>query len=242
MTNTTNKIDIKKHYSEKINNLWNAPKFSEIQVIKRGFGIHKEVIKNSILFIGINPSFKKGSIHENYFFYMNQAGENPGSNIHPYFKKFVDISTRLDIEWSHLDLFFFRETRQRFVNELLKDEVGKSFLDEQLQISKEIILSAKPKIIVVSNTAARYFMKQNKHQISTNFEFRFDPRFGTEIIINNSKLEGTPIFFTSMLTGQRAIDRGSYNRLVWHLDFVLKQIDKAYESKVDYENKLNFLV
>ncbi|QHI38951.1 hypothetical protein IMCC3317_43510 [Kordia antarctica] len=247
-------VQIEEKYSDEIEEIWKNPKFQEItvwnnadkvhdRIISRGYAIHKEVIKNSILFIGINPSFKKGSDTKSHFFSMDQTENNLEGKIHPYFKKFVDISNKLSIKWSHLDFFFFRETKQRFVDELLKDNISKDFLDKQLQISREIILSAKPKIIVVSNTAARYFMKQNKHKISTNFEFEFNPELGTEIIINNSELEGTPVFFTSMLTGQRAIDNGSYNRLIWHLDFVLKQIDKENYQGLNYEMRnTDFLV
>jgi hypothetical protein len=35
-------------------------------------------------------------------------------------------------------------------------------------------------------------------------------------------LENIPIFFTSMLTGQRALDKGSYARLIWHIKYALR--------------------
>jgi len=37
-------------------------------------------------------------------------------------------------------------------------------------------------------------------------------------------LKNVPIFFTSMLTGQRALDNGSFERLIWHINFVLGKI------------------
>ena len=42
------------------------------------------------------------------------------------------------------------------------------------------------------------------------FDFIFDEKLGTHKIVNNSELENTPVFFTSMLTGQRALDNGSF--------------------------------
>ena len=55
------------------------------------------------------------------------------------------------------------------------------------------------------------------------FDFQFDEKLGTHKIINNLELENTPVFFTSMLTGHRAIDNGSFERLKWHINFILKQ-------------------
>ena len=52
------------------------------------------------------------------------------------------------------------------------------------------------------------------------FDFCFDEEIGTYRIVNNSSLEGTPVFFSSMLTRQRALDLGSLERLEWHIRFV----------------------
>jgi len=58
-----------------------------------------------------------------------------------------------------------------------------------------------------------------------DFGFEFDDEIGTYRIIKNDKLKHTPVFFTSMLTGQRALDLGSYERLIWHILFVLKKLN-----------------
>jgi hypothetical protein len=54
------------------------------------------------------------------------------------------------------------------------------------------------------------------------FEIVFDSEMGTHKIINQVELENIPIFFTSMLTDQRALDKGSYARLIWHIKYALR--------------------
>lgn len=121
------------------------------------------------------------------------------------------------MQWSHLDLLFIRQTDQKIVKSIFSETIGKEFLEKQLVISKSIIEKSKPKIIIVSNAYARdLFIKHCK------IETIFDEELGTHRIINNSHLKDTPVFFTSMLTGQRTLDDGSYERLIWHIKFVLK--------------------
>ena len=129
---------------------------------------------------------------------------------------FKDISIKTGIKWSHLDLVYIRETNQKAVENIFSNANGKEFIHAQLNLSQKIIEKAKPKIIVVSNSLARRLL-------GVNFKFIFDEKIGTHKIVENSKLENTPIFFTSMLTGQRALDTGSYERLVWHIKRVLKR-------------------
>lgn len=227
-------LSIKNDFEQEIENLWNNPRFSEIEVIKRGYGLHEEIIKNSILFIGINPSFAKYSNREpkKYFLPLNQeAKTSDEGNVYTYFKRFVDITNRINkditpkINWSHMDLLFFRETKQDYINTLIKENEGTEFVSEQLKIAKKIILKSRPKLIVVSNTKARDFMKTKNEIFSMGFNFEFDEVLGTEKIINEPILNNVPVFFTSMLTGQRALDKGSYERLIWHIKFVLKKLN-----------------
>ena len=104
-----------------------------------------------------------------------------------------------------------------------KSKNGYDFCRAQDLISKEIIELAKPKVIIVNNTLAREWLT-NKNFNTDCFECRFDQTIGTYRIVNNSMLEDIPIFFTSMLTGQRALDNGSYERLIWHINLVLDKL------------------
>ena len=69
--------------------------------------------------------------------------------------------------------------------------------------------------------ADKYFNKKGVEKDSwMNYEFTFDYNLGTKKIINNEKFRPY-IFLTSMLSGQRALDNGSKERLVWHINQVL---------------------
>jgi hypothetical protein len=223
------KIYTKNLFKEHIKAIWENEEFKENEVLKelmkRGVVLQNEMSTNSILFVGINPSFndKKGLASndfntENDGFYNNTDGH---IDKNPYFKKFIDISNKLELDWAHTDLLFFRETNQKFVNLLLTKAIGKKFIQTQLEISRQIIIQSKPKVIIVSNSLARVIMGTAKEHYM-GFEIVFDSEMGTHKIINVEELRNVPIFFTSMLTGQRALDNGSYARLVWHIQYALK--------------------
>lgn len=209
-----NILNIEELYKNEIDSIWRDENFKLVPFFDRGYAIQKHITHDAILFIGINPSFnEKRSSKEKNFFYVNHEQKE----VYQYFKKFQDISQKTGIEWSHHDLLHIRQTDQREVRNLFNDAVSKTFLSKQLMISRAIIENAKPKMIVISNAYARdLFLNE------CNIETVFDYQIGTHRIINNNKLEGTPVFFTSMLTGQRALDNGSYERLIWHINQVLK--------------------
>lgn len=207
------KFSVEKEFGKEIEAIWKVDKYDFIESKERGFAIQNDLEENSLMFIGINPSYNgvPGSTY-----YDNSHGET-----HKYFKKFIDISIQVGIDWSHLDLLYFRETNQKVVKSLADTNLGHNFYDEQLKISKKIIERTKPKLIVVNNTYARDLLHSESFS-SPKYDFEFDDKIGTYRIVNNKELDGTPIFFTSMLTGQRALDLGSYKRLIWHIKFVLK--------------------
>lgn len=209
-------LNIEETYKKEIESIWQDTKYGSIPFIERGYAVQRDIPYGSILFIGINPSFseKKTKVQESFFYSNHQQEE-----VHQYFRKFQDIAEKTKIEWSHLDLLYIRQTDQKIVKSIFNNNIGNEFLQKQLVISKSIIEKSKPKIIVVSNAYARdLFIGQCL--INT----RFDESIGTHKIVNNFDLEGTPVFFTSMLTGQRALDNGSYDRLVWHINYILDKM------------------
>lgn len=211
------KFSTKEEFGKEIEAIWKEDKYDYIESKKRGFAVQDDLEENSLMFIGINPSYNgiSGNI-----FYDNSHGET-----HQYFKKFIDISSQVGLNWTHLDLLFLRETNQKVVKSLADSNLGHTFFDEQLKISKKIIERSKPKIIVVNNTYARDLLHSELFS-SPKYNFEFDETIGTYRIVKNKELNGIPIFFTSMLTGQRALDLGSYKRLIWHIKYVLKISDK----------------
>ena len=200
-------------FKNEINAIWYDEKFQTLPFIDRGYGIQSVIPFNSILFIGINPSFdeKKNKDYESLFYNVHL------DDSHRYFKKFKDIGEKNATQMSHFDLLFLKETNQNNIKNLYNSLIGREFLDEQLLVSKKVIENSKPKIIVISNAFARdLFLKEGI------FQTEFDSQLGTHKIINNENLAGIPVFFTSMLTGQRALDNGSYERLIWHINQLLK--------------------
>lgn len=201
-------------------------------LLDRGFVFQfDEEVKNiDVLFIGINPSYD-GIPGDSKFYTKDEALG------HKYFKSFENIKIELEskynrkIVYSHTDLLVFRETEQSFItNELYKSEAGLRFIMEQLKITKKIIEYLNPKVIVVSNTQARTFIgadrikKEGKpdENVWMDYEFKFDEELGTKKIINNGGFNSY-VFLTSMLSGQRALDNGSKERLVWHINKALKE-------------------
>lgn len=217
-------ISIKEKFASQIEEIWHNKRFENLEILKRGFSVQDNIMQNALFFVGVNPSYKSDSKgitkvpFENYYV-------NTEDNLHPYFKKFSKISQDVKIPWTHLDLLFVRETSQNNIKSLEKGKDGKDLIDKQLKISKEIIELANPKIIVVNNTYAKYLLESDKFS-TPKFEYIFDKELGTYIIISPNSLKGTPIFFTGMLTGQRALDLGSLERLTWHIEYVNKLIEK----------------
>jgi len=172
----------------------------------------QEVLKNSLLFIGINPSrWKKEKIP-----FCNEDRCTPSfyplsqKSGHRYFNKFPDIALRTGVQWTHFDLLYINKTKQNIVKTIITKPNGKEFIEEQLRLSKSILDLCAPKVIIVNNAMARDLMRDN-----LEMNFVFDEKIGTH------RWNKIPVFFTSMLTGQRALDNGSYERLVWHIKQVL---------------------
>ncbi len=215
-------FSVKRNFKKQIDKIWDDEKFSEISVIERGYAIQDNIIADSLMFIGINPSYNGKSER---IFYDNHQTE---STVHKYFRKFQDISREVEVPWTHFDLLFLRETKQNEIEKIYSQKNGLGFIVEQLEIAKQVIELARPKVIVVNNSLARKYLGFEKdveknENIWMDFDFEFNSDLGTHIITSGI-LKNTPVFFTSMLTGQRALDRGSYQRLIWHIKYVLKKI------------------
>ena len=231
-------MNIKNNYEERVIQLWE--KYSHLDVMNEsGCEYRKspllpiEIEDNSILFVGINPSFKKGDIIPDDkkkidFYPQNINGEVPDI---AYFRKFHDIATYCNERWTHIDMLFIRETNQKIMDRLSYTEEGVDFIVEQMNIVFEIIDKAKPKLIVVSNAFASelFGKKKAKHKsfdkiwkgFSLNFPEDFNDDYGTYTIPIMGK--ETPIIFSGMLSGQRALDIGSLERLKWQIKMILRK-------------------
>lgn len=137
-------------------------------VVGMKYAIEKEIAKESILFISMNPSYKDGAWNNgtdggvpaiydipdkdaedtNTFFQaINKFYEDLGDNIPPL---------------AHHDLLFIRETNQKKVLDWKKklEKEENTFFNDQLKISKNIIIETQPKIIIVLNARAGDLIKK----------------------------------------------------------------------------------
>jgi hypothetical protein len=230
-------ISIKEHFDTRLRDIFDENgkyasllfEGTDIQIVKRKFAIIEQLEIGALLFIGLNPS--RGEIHQDdhRYYTLHQEGGNAYSS---FWKPFEDVAKEAGMTWTHLDLLGVRETKQPLIRSILDSELGVDFIYQQLLIAKQILEKVKPKIIVVSNTLARRFfgyeMSSDKnHNVWMGFEFKFDDDLGTERIISEGPLKGTPVFFTSMLSGQRALDNGSEKRLIWHI----KRVNTILDTK-----------
>jgi hypothetical protein len=129
---------------------------------------------------------------------------------YPYFNKFKNIADYAGLEgnWDHVDVLPVRLTNQKDVERLLQNQ--EDFVRQLLDLFCKYLASAKPLIIIVENAYAAKLLMENKADIFPKMD-TIDDRFGTPF----SEKLGAPVFYSSMLTGQRALDNGSFERLKW---------------------------
>jgi hypothetical protein len=202
-------------------------------VLKRGFTFQYDDFGDvDVLFLGINPAYTLGEERSENSYSLEQ------SLYFPYFKEFKNVEEKLlsspynlKIRWTHLDIMVFRETNQKYIEtELFRTQEGLDFIMAQLQVAKARIEDLNPKVIVASNALVRKLIGKERggepgqeYNVWMGLKMEFDNEVGTDRIIENPKLPNTHVFFTSMLSGQRALDNGSKERLIWHINEVLKE-------------------
>lgn len=191
---------------------------------------------NSVLFVGMNPSFSakgftsiyKGSQYETVkqteFFKWSNVSSHPDiidqciamdkhayTNYALYFGKPIEIANKVNLPWDHIDLFLYRETSQTsFMNRIIENGKLNQFALDQLAIFKDALVAVNPKCVVVSNATGSEILREYLKS-----DLKWDEKRGFHWFTpGNVKV---PIFFTSMLSGQRSLDRWSYERLVWHI-------------------------
>lgn len=219
-----------KNINDRIINLWKSTPDEYIN--RRMPFLLNKIKKNSIIFIGINPSFsEKGftksleksqysklDIKEFYTFPQSPIFdietslkiEEETKGNYPYFNKFKELAKSINTHWNHIDLFYIRETSQNNLNKYIfsKNLELNNFAEEQLKITKTVLEQAEPKILVVANALASTIFKRE-------YESKFDEIYGCYFTEIRGKM--VPTFLSSMVTGQRALDNYSYERLCWHI-------------------------
>jgi hypothetical protein len=195
--------------------IWETTAYSKFCEKKFMFPLIEQ--NKDLLFIGINPSYDERHKDSTYYPVDKTLLTIPYFIAMNNFAKAITNSEETtELNWTHIDLLFFRETEQNKIHDILKTETGRQFVYNQLMVADKLIRYAKPKVIMVCNALARVFMGKEKDKekntgIWMDYEFIFDDKIGTH------RWEGNPVFFSSMLSGQRALDKGSLERLEWQV-------------------------
>ncbi|MCW4048845.1 MAG: hypothetical protein NWE89_03825 [Candidatus Bathyarchaeota archaeon] len=196
--------------------------------------LYPELSKNSLLTIGINPSFsevgikkllKKHSKEElekimdsnpepvfwKYYSFTSRKNNLPSwinyeklaRAKYSYYNRFKEITNLVGMNWSHIDLYFLRATKQDKFLEKIKDYT--QFDCAQLKLTKQIVEDLKPKLILVANAhAASRFKSLYKNKI------HWDDEKGCYFTKIGDNLT------TTHISGQLTyMDNESYKRLKW---------------------------
>lgn len=192
---------------------------------------YPEFPKKKTLVIGLNPSFSERGYNNflantrysdwlrnlnerfsfNYFTNSNPGVEDYieiekiSQAQYPYYTRISEITS----EWLYIDLFHVRVTEQERIRTLINRNTD--FLIEQLEMTLQYINEIEPKIILVVNGLASNIIRQKCN-------LTFNEAWGTY------SMNACPIFLSGMLTGPGAMDKGSFERLRWHFNYVLGQI------------------
>ena len=129
-----------------------------------------------------------------------------------YFKKMKEIRDFSGLQSNHLqhaDLFVYRETKQpEFIKKIKTKRKLNEFAEDQLRIFDKLLDLLSPEVIVIANAeASKIFQDRYSKSISKFMDDKGHHLFKDK----------TPIFFSSMISGQRALDNGSFERLKWHI-------------------------
>lgn len=241
---------------------------NQANILGNGLVILNRIKKDSICFVGLNPSipedmdpsglydkinvkFDDDKVHYNS---LNENDKGNKSNDLQYFKRLQNVAAKIGYNWSALDIFSLRCTNMSAIKDALDKDAKKetplwNLCKGQFESFKKQIQNLEnPKAIIVCNAyASKWFFgeelkrKQERdeekiewkieNKISGDifndsaFKMKFDDDYGIYVIDDDDCLipKGTPIFFSGMLSGQRALDMGSLQRLIYHVKWVIDQ-------------------
>ncbi len=197
--------------------------------------------QGGLLFVGMNPSFSergfktilKGTAYEKIdpvsFLKWSNISSNPElvsdcikveshayENYMSFFARPIEIAKEVGLDWQHIDLFIYKETSQSdFTKRIMDGGTLNEFALEQISLFEEVLEMINPQCVVVANAFGSELLRKyikNDLEWDASRGFHWFTREGKKI----------PIFFSSMLSGQRALDRWSYERLKWQVGQAVK--------------------
>ena len=189
---------------------------------QRGYDIIDKVQKDGLLLVGINPSFDEN--FEGPCEGKVRDSENGGYQ-HPYFTKPKKLNEEIGISrFSHVDMFSLRSRPQHVVQDIVNDPDSQGFVDEQLRLFRMIVDGASPRAIVVINALASDLIRKGRALGALDY----DDVLGVDMYKIGEKR--VPVFYSGMFSRTHAIDKGSYDRLIWHIKYVLNMQSENYSQ------------
>lgn len=179
--------------------------------------IPKYIEKESILFLGLNPSVSKLTYNGETEWEMNfnETYTNSCCKPHPHYKKFFEIKEKISEmgfinTFTYMDLLFLQCSKQKDFYPFVND----NFIKEQARLTVEIIKNIKPKLVLVCNAYADKLLRYYGESIN------FNPKLENDIY----KLDGIPFI----------IEQSRYisNRRMWYSNKEKKEILYAEIKKI----------
>ena len=193
----------------KLSEIWNRYKNSvEKQIINRKPIFSADGVKDSILFIGVNPSYDPNddkifvhSADDKSLMYgsLYQIPDAPD-----YFKTLERFAEKAGFPYSHINLLYARENDRDLL--LRQDH---NFIREQLELSYDTIVKINPKAII-------FFTDYCKDLIFAHWINPSTEKSGS-YILNGTNI---PVFLTDDIT---ALDEAAQFSLIQKIKFILNR-------------------
>lgn len=193
--------------------------------------------QDRFVFVGLNPSGANLNYYEYYFgkeenkdkkfeehpdnaviWYSPTAPDPYPTAPDPYLKAAKDFVKDCGYSFFYkLDTFCIVKKKQ---SDLVKHFLANQPLYQQMfEIFAETLIKIQPHVVVVTSAVIRkIFLKKGKfkgfQKIITCVPNQNKGGYTATITQGKRKIE-TQVYFSGMLSGQRALDKGSYENLVW---------------------------
>lgn len=214
------KVDVK------LERIWSERYKENSEIIAPLYQI--EMLENEVTFLSINPSLPpnmRNDATKGYYPHPPYLMIDYKIKNIPFFRKFYEIGDALNQPWTMLDLLYERESTQAELeikyNPKTITEIDKSFLQNQIKLTFEILENIKPKVVVISNAGTDKLIHFNLKDLKivqelpceeNGFIYKLN---GIPFISNESRFLGSPQHFN------RSKKDGRFEKLVNEIKRVL---------------------
>lgn len=139
-------------------------------------------------------------------------------------------------EWEHVDMLPIHYTKRHELQEFLAPRGNPTALaDEMLEPFLRLMEMLRPRVIVIIDTWVRNLLftgtiaRRSGWTLSPSL-YAVDSKTGYQSLTFSEGWTTPIFFFSSMLTGQRALDAGSTLRLQWHINQALNIMPAGPDS------------